>query len=294
MRINGTLRHALRAWIAVLSGLAAWGCGAAETADLVVRDETGHLSAARLEQLAQTAQSDLGRIVAFWEVTPRVAEFGKIHVVFENPRKETYSAVFYWAPMGKSKIRTIAVFGVNGTPQMLAHKLTHAVFPNPDKLIRNMMGIPMEVRFGNKLTFPMCGFDNDAWVLALRRANAYIPLAALGSDHGSWGMSTQGLLTIVIDAARQHASYAEAGSFGTYLLATHGMEKVRTFNRLSRDNDRHWQEVFAQGLPELEKNWLRALEATAPARASQVTQLSELLANNPMYACARAQQLATQ
>lgn len=281
----------------MLSGLAAWGCGAcgaAETADLVVRDETGRLSAARLEQLAQTAQSDLGRIAAFWEVTPRVAEFGKIHVVFEHPRKETYSAVFYWAPAGVRKMRTIAVFGMNGAPQMLVHKLTHAVFPNPDKLIRNMMGIPMEVRFGNKLTFPMCGFDNEAWVLALRRENAYIPLAALGPDHGNWGMGTQGFLTIVIDAARQHASYAEAGSFGAYLLATHGMEKVRTFNRLSRDKGRPWQEVFAQGLPELEQNWLRTLEAAAPARSSQVNQLAALLANNPTYACVRAQQIATQ
>ena len=36
----------------------------------------------------------------------------------------------------------VRVFGVEREPQMVAHKLTHAVFISPDKLVRNIMGIP--------------------------------------------------------------------------------------------------------------------------------------------------------
>ena len=65
----------------------------------------------------------------------------------------------------------------------MVHKLTHALFPTEDKLIRNMMGIPTELRFGNPCSFPMCGYDPDAWVTAIRRTGSYIPLDGLGEAH---------------------------------------------------------------------------------------------------------------
>jgi len=91
------------------------------------------------------------------------------------------------------RVRVVRVFGVGNEPQMVHHKLTHAVFPTPDKLIRNMMGIPMEARFGNPLTFPMCGGRADDWALALRRNPALwrrMQARAMATDVG-WARPAQ-------------------------------------------------------------------------------------------------------
>jgi hypothetical protein len=262
---------------------------ATDTAHLTVHDLTGRLTAARLGELAGAAQKDLDGIVAFWATTPRVEEFGKIRVEFDQPRRDIYSAVFRFAAVDGRKTRVVTIFGANGRPQMMVHKLTHAVFPNPDKLIRNMMGIPTEVRLGNPLTFPMCGFGNDEWVLALRRARAYIPLRELGPDHQQWGMSTRGDLPIVVDLARQHAAYAESGSFGTYLLDAHGIDRVKMFNARSRGAQRPWREVFGAELSELEASWLKALDGAEAGHATEIGRLSGLVQANPATACAQAQ-----
>lgn len=138
-------------------------------------------------------------------------------MVLDAPRRDVYSCVFFWETSGSRRTRVVQVFGTEGSPQMPAHKLTSAVFPNWDKLIRNIMGTLAEERVGNPLTFPACGLDDDDWVLALRRSGAYLPLRDLGPDHESWGMGDSGGGKLVIhDRDRQHRAYAEAGSFGAY------------------------------------------------------------------------------
>ncbi len=136
-----------------------------ETSHLIVSDATGNLSSEQVRQLADSAQETLNKIIAFWSADPGIAQFGKIRIVFDERRREVYSSVFYWDRKGDRRIRVVRVFGTDGAPQMMAHKLTSAVFPQKDKLIRNLMGILTEAQVGNPLTFPMCGFSSDEWVL---------------------------------------------------------------------------------------------------------------------------------
>jgi hypothetical protein len=177
---------------------------------------------------------------------------------------------------------------------MMAHKLTSAVFPQKDKLIRNMMGILTEAEIGNPLTFPMCGFSSDDWALALIKTKSYIPLNELGPDHESWGMKDEGGGKLsILDKAKQHTAYAETGSFSNYVRNTYGIDKIKKLQRLSQEKDRPWQDVFGISLQKLEANWLEALKATEKASEENVSVILKLWERNPGSACAEAQQIIT-
>jgi hypothetical protein len=257
----------------------------------VVRDLTGKLSVDRQAALAKDAREKLDRVLRFYDAGPKVENLGKIRLEFDEPRGGTYSTVFLMVKEGNRKVRVVRIFGVDKEPQMVAHKLTHAIFISPDKLVRNMMGIPMEVRFGNPLTFPMCGFRSDEWVEAFHRKQSYIPLSELSPDHEQWGMSTRGGVPVVLNKPRQHVMYAESGSFGDYLLASHGAEKMKRFWRLSEGGKRPWEEVFGLPLKELEARWLESLKAKKPDE-KHVEALLNLLNRNPKDACSEAQRLS--
>ena len=265
-----------------------------ETRHLVVSDATGKLSDDQLKNLADQAQAMMDRILAFWSADPGTDRFGKIRVVFDAPRRDVYSSVFYWENKDGERIRIVRVFSAEGSPQMMAHKLTSAVFPQKDKLIRNMMGILTEAQVGNPLTFPMCGFGSDDWVLALLKTKSYIPLKELGPDHESWGMKDAGGGKLsILDKSRQHKAYAETGSFGNYLFHTYGINKIKQFHRLSHEKERPSQKVFGIDLRELEANWLKALRANEKTREKDVSIVSKLVERNPDTACAEAQRLIT-
>ena len=265
-----------------------------ETPYLIVGDTTGNLSNEQLKRLAGMAQETLNKVLAFWSADPGIDRFGKIRVYFDRPRREVYSSVFYWEKKGSQRLRIVRVFGTDGVPQMMAHKLTSAVFPQKDKLIRNMMGILTEAQVGNPLTFPMCRFSSDDWVLALLKTKSYLPLNELGPDHESWGMKDAGDGKLSIhDKAKQHKAYAETGSFGNYLFQTYGINKIKQFHRLSHEKDRPWQEVFGTGLRELEENWLKALRANEKPKEENVSIVLKLFEASPGTACAEAQKLVT-
>jgi hypothetical protein len=264
-----------------------------ETAHLVVSDGTGKLTAEQLKSMAGQTQETLDRILAFWTAEPGIKRFGKIRVVFDLPRKDVYSCVFYWDDRGDQRTRVVQVFGTDRAPQMLAHKLTSAVFPQKDKLIRNLMGILTEAQVGNPLTFPVCGFGSDEWVLALLREKAYLPLNELGPDHESWGMRDAGGGKLsVFDKAKQHKAYAEMGSFANYLLKTYGVLKIKQLQRLSQEKDRPFQDVFGASLQELEADMLKQLRANGKATEKNVLLLLQLLQKNPETACSSAQKVA--
>ena len=265
-----------------------------ETRHLIVSDDTGRLSNDQLKSLADQAQAMLERIVAFWSADSGIDRFGKIRVVFDAPRREVYSSVFYWEKKDGDRIRVVRVFSAEGSPQMMAHKLTSAVFPQNDKLIRNMMGILTEAQVGNPLTFPMCGFSSDDWVLAFQKMKSYISLKELGPDHESWGMKDAGDGRLSIhDKAKQHKAYAETGSFGTYLFQTYGIKKIKQFQRLSHEKDRPWQDVFGTSLRELEGNWLKTLRTNEKTNEEHASIVGKLFESNPGTACAKAQKLMT-
>jgi hypothetical protein len=275
-----------------ITGLSQASSATIETQYLIVSDATGKLSNDQLKGLAAQAQSMLERILAFWSADSGIDRFGKIRVVFDAPRREVYSSVFYWERKNGQSIRIVRVFSSEGSPQMMAHKLTSAVFPQKDKLIRNLMGILTEAQVGNPLTFPMCGFDSDDWVLALLKTKSYIPLHELGPDHESWGMKDAGGGKLsILDKAKQHKAYAETRSFGNYLFQTYGINKIKQFHRLSSDKERPSQDVFGVNLQALEANWLKALRENEKTREKNVSTVSKLIERNWGTACAEAQQL---
>jgi len=264
-----------------------------ETTHLSVSDGTGRLSAEQLKRLAGQAQETLDRVLAFWSADAGLERFGKIRVIFDAPRRDFYSCVFYWDQEAGRRIRVVRVHGTEGTPQMMAHKLTSAVFPQKDKLIRNLMGILAEAQVGNPLTFPACGCCRDDWVRAILELKSYLPLAHLGPDHESWGMSDAGGGRLQVhDKYRQHRAYAETGSFASYLFQTYGVQKIKRLQKLSQEKERPWQEVFGASLTQLEAAWLKALPESGQANATTVSLLQELLQENPDTACAKAQKQA--
>lgn len=263
-----------------------------ETQHIIVSDATGKLSNDQLQSLAAQAQAMLERILAFWSADSGIDRFGKIRVVFDVPRRDVYSSVFYWEKKNGGRIRVVGVFKSEESPQMMAHKLTSAVFPQKDKLIRNIMGILTEAQIGNPLTFPMCGFSSDEWVLALMETKSYIPLNELGPDHESWGMKDAGGGKLsILDKVKQHKAYAETGSFGNYLFKTYGIKKIKQLQRLSQEKDRPWQDVFGISLRELEANWLKQLKENGGTKEENVSIVLKLFEKNPGTACSAAQKL---
>lgn len=263
-----------------------------ETRDLIIRDTTGSLPAVTFDRLATKVESTLADVLRFWSADTRTREWGKIVVEIEKPLPKAVSSVFLWGKDKGKRVRIVRVYGGGEYPHQLAHKLTSAVYPNPDKLIRNMMGEASEKRFGNPVSFPMCGFKTDEWVMALLQIGAYIPLAKIGAEHEDWGMKMQNGVPQVMDRARQHASYAEAGSFGEFLVETYGTVKMKQFNQLSSKTPRPWQETFGSPLEKLEADWLGALKSKYQGKEDRVERLAKLLQKSPANACNAAQDMA--
>jgi hypothetical protein len=263
-----------------------------ETPRLIAQNKAGILSQEKLELLVQEADKTLLEILKIWSIKPMILKFGKIRLeVTPPPVKNASGALFYLSKESGHKVRTVRLYGVEGQPRGMAHKLTHAIFPHKDKLIRNMMGIYSEKLFGNPYSFPMCGFSSDTWSQVLLKLNSMVPLARLGPDHLDWGMKFQGKKPIVIDQKRRHSAYAEAGSFGEYLIRTYGTNNVKKFYRMSRTIERPWKEAFELSLEELEAGWIRHLNSQLESNAKDVAPLQRLMKKNPNTACTKAREL---
>ncbi len=252
-------------------------CGAKiQTEHLVVDDVQQQFSASELERFATAAEKAFVRAVDFWSI-PEMR--GKIILELYKEHRDQAFSMFQMESTKDGKRSVVRVYGEKN-PQEMVHKLTHALFPTEDKLIRNMMGIPTELRFGNPLSFLMCGYDPDAWVKAIRCTGSYIPLDGLGEAHEDWGMSFQGKIPVVSDRKRQHASYAEAGSFGNYLLNRFGVGKVKAFVRASREQIRPWKKVFGLDIRELEAEWLKSLDTDGKTLENRIEFLAGLWKQN--------------
>ena len=279
----------------LLAGLSQASVAVVETRHLIVSAENANLPDARLNNLADQAQATFERVLAFWSVDSGVDQFGKIRVIFDAPRRRDYYTAIVdlgYKDRGR-RVRAVRVFGYERSPQEMAHKLTNALFLRDDKLIRNMIGIATEEQVGNPLSWPGCGFRNDSWVLAFLKMKSFIPLNELGPDHGSWGMKvgTDGFPS-AFDRDRQSRAYAEVGSFGSYLIRTYGIKKIKQFYELSGRQTRPWQEIFGAGIQELEASWLKSLRADEKTGDEGVSTLAKLFERDPNTACLAAQRLA--
>lgn len=263
-----------------------------ENERLIIRDIRGNIPPEMFEKLVSKTDETLTKVLQFWSTDPRTKQFGKIIVEFDHSDPKANYSFFFFRQEGGKKVRVVGVFGGDENPHHLAHKLTSAVFPNSDKLIRNMMGEASEIRFGNPLSFPMCGFDKDCWVIALLQAGSYIPLAKIGPEHSDWGMEIQNNLPKVKDRAKQHTSYLEAGSFGEFLINTYGIEKMKQFNQLSVNKPRPWKEVFRVALEQLEAKWIEEIRSRSQGKEETISALLKLLKDSPNTACTSAQDLA--
>lgn len=279
----------------LLAGLSQASVAVVETQHLIVSAENANLPDARLNNLADQAQATFERVLAFWSVDSGMDQFGKIRVIFDAPRRRDYYTAIVdltYRDRGR-RVRAVRVFGYERSPQEMAHKLTNALFLRDDKLIRNMIVIATEEQVGNPLSWPGCGFRNDSWVLAFLKTKSFIPLNELGPDHESWGMQVgaDGFPS-VFDRDRQSRPYAEAGPFGSYLIRTYGIKKIKQFYELSSRKTRPWQDIFGVGIQELEANWLKTLRVDEKISDEGVSTLSRLFERNPNTACLAAQRLA--
>jgi hypothetical protein len=264
----------------------------AETPRLIVRDRTNLLSPERFELLTQEADQTLLDILKIWSTGPMIRKLGKIRIeVTAPPIRNARGAVFYWAKEEGHRVRTVRLYGIDAQPQGLAHKLTVALFPSRDKLIRNMMGIYSEKLLGNPNSFPICGFSSDTWVQALLQLKSNVPLSGLGPDHTDWGMKIKNKEPVVLDQSRRHTAYAEAGSFGEYLIRTYGINTMKQFVHLSYKKERPWKKAFGLSLDELEADWLRYLNSQIKANAKEVAALKRLIKENSDTACAKARRV---
>jgi len=273
--------------LAAISALAwnpvALAQSSAETEHLVVQDFSRQLSGKQLQDFAGKADEALMKSVQFWGL-PGPGN-GKIRMeLYPQQGLHAFSVFQQMRARGARPERIVRVYGLE-SPQEMVHKLTHALFPTEDKLVRNMMGVPTEARFGNPLSFPMCGRALDSWVAAIRRARSYVPLAELGQRHEDWGMSFSGQMPVVTDRKRQHASYMEAGSFGAWLIDTQGVEKLRAFYRAAQEGGRPWKMIFGKDLAALETDWEQSIDKHGQGSPAEVDALAELWKRNPNAAC---------
>jgi hypothetical protein len=264
-----------------------------ETERLIFRDITGNMPQERFEKLVSRVDSTLTEVIEFWSAEPGIKEIGKIIVEFDRPLRGNVPASFvvYRKESGK-EVRVVKVFGGNEYPHQLAHKLTSAVFRHPDMLVRNMMGEASEMRFGNPLSFPACGFNKDEWVMALLQTGSFVPIAKMGTEQSDWGKEIVDEVPTVKERVKQHTYYLEAGSFGEFLINTYGIEKMKQFYRLSRNKSRPWKEVFGTDLEQLEAKWLEAIKIGSRDKMGNVSTLTKLWNKNPVNACYSAQDLA--
>lgn len=266
-----------------------------ETRDLIVRDPKQVLSSAELAAFADSGQTALERILDFWSTSARLGRFGKIRLDYYRPKAKRGVAVFGWRKEKGRRVRVVSVWGKSKDPEMLTQKLTHAVFPNPDKLLRNMLSIVTEAELGNIASFPMCGFDSDAWVLALRDLKSSVGLAEMGPSHQSWGMGERSGIPYVKDIVRQQVTYSEAASFGAYLVKRFGIDAMKTLNQKSASKEfkeRPWKPVFGMTLGQLEAEWIEALESAREPLKEQVSRLVRLWKRDRKNACLAAQRSA--
>jgi hypothetical protein len=264
-----------------------------ETERLIIRDITGNIPRKKFEKLVSRVDSTLTLVLKFWSADLRIKESGKIIVEFDHPlQNNTAASYFFFRKENGWNFRVVKVYGGDDYPHQLAHKLTSALFPNPDIMIRNMMGEASEMRFGNPLSFPMCGFNKDEWVMALLQVGSYIPLAEMGSEQSDWGKEIVGNVPVVKDRVKEHTLYLEAGSFGEYLINTYGTGKMKQFYRQSRNKFRPWEEVYGTTLEQLEAKSLESLKSFYRDNRSNISTLVELWRKNPNNACFMAQDLA--
>ena len=275
----------------IVFGLLVTAPSASAVDDLMIRDISAQLPADSYLRLTKKIQETYQAVQAFWRADPALGPAMPIVVELVRPLGKAPTSLFFVRQIDGRHEKVVRVFGGGESSHQLAHKLTSAVFPHRDKLIRNMMGEISEKAFGNPQSFPACGANIDDWVVAMIQSGSYIPLGQIGFRHEDWGMELVNNTPSLKDRPKQNVCYAEAGSFGQFLADTFGKDKLLSLYRQSEPPHRAWQEAFGYSLPELEARWLASLKQKAVGRERQIAALAATWRENPVSACARTQGL---
>ena len=268
-------------------------CGialAAPLSQVPVTDLTHRMTPEAYASFANTARLSLQRVAEYWNVDLNAALSEPISIEFMASSGHLPTSLFFFRAENNKKVKVVRVIGAAESPRQFAHKLTSALFPHQDKLIRNMMGEVAERDLGNRASFPACSKSADEWVAVLINTGSYIPLSQIGTDHADWGMAIINNLPVIRDRKRQHVRYAEAGSFGQYLVDRFGKTKMIEFYWQAKNpSHRPWQEVFGLPLEELEQQWLAQVNQRAAASPETIATLASIWRSNPQTACYQAQ-----
>lgn len=256
---------------------------------LVIRDETANMSAEQFNRTAEKTRSTMDNIRKYWLADQEYLSSEVIRVEFAHSVSGTPNSLFFFRQENGRRVKVVRVFGGGEKPQQLAHKLTSAVFPHGDKLIRNMMGEASERQFGNPASFPVCGAGADEWVAVLIQTGSFIPLAKIGTGHADWGMAIVDNVPVIKDRKKQHAAYIEAGSFGQYLIDVFGQAKMKEFFYRADMTHRPWREVFGYPLEDLERQWLAQVKRKTAERPEAIATLAGFWQQDPRTACFQMQ-----
>lgn len=281
------IRKALPLLLALLLSLTGVACANPDQsrASLLIHDLSGKMPADMYGSLVTKANLLFSQINTYWSPVDTAAPTEPIVVEFVRQTQNMPNSFFFFRNENGARIKVVRVIGGGTAPHQLAHKLTSALLPHGDKLIRNMMGEFSEREFGNPLSFPQCGASVDEWVAALIQTGDYVSLAKIGTSHADWGMEVINNAPVVTDRKKQHVRYAEAGSFGYFLIDSFGPRKMLEFYQRTSLAHRPWQEVFGYPLTELEQRWLASLKQKTAANTATITLIARHWQQDPRTAC---------
>lgn len=223
-----------------------------ETPHFRIWTDPNYLDAAELAQVAELLEKSFAHATSFLGIEYDVAAKGKIPVLFRSPPGIIGFTTAYMAIVFSDYRRALGV-----APGMtMVAEITHIITGrHPDYLIRHLDALYSERKFMGTVTFPGCGFTFHQQAAALVEAGRLVPIAEVPADLFQWGF-VPGKIESVGDLQQTHRFYAEAGSFGQYLIERYGVEAM---NRLRSRPDRAWSYAYGKSLYELQAEWLQVV-----------------------------------
>ena len=136
---------------------------------------------------------------------------------------------------------------------VITHEVVHVFAPNGNRFLAEGFAVYAQERFEGHKGYPTFGKElHQAAKKFLRKAD----LSAMDRRATPKGLRTDDLST--------KSAYIAAGSFIKFLIATHGMEKIRCLYELTPMVPRvakqsgapdRWQDIYGVDLKTLEKSW---------------------------------------
>jgi hypothetical protein len=200
-----------------------------------------------------------------------------LHIIVSARFKISKSLVPAWS--GRRGKMEFPISRVAAGKAAIAHELTHVYFPNANRFMAEGLALYVQAEIGSNPAFPNFGkplHDLAREILAdivpefhrdrLNGVENLAPLHLADLD----AIATPNPLTLTVGAnfygeepRGQRVVYAIAGSFATFLIATHGLAKFRELfvrtplrpQACDAGAPGRWSDVYGFSLAELEAEW---------------------------------------